>query len=54
MWIQLLPGAPPLWVKKTGAGEGDQQGQDPPSVDLRGSMENEYKWVQFFALVVRS
>ena len=29
-------------------------GAGPPPVNLRGSMENGYKWVQFFALVVRS
>lgn len=27
-WVQLLPGAPPVWIKKDGAGEGEQQGLD--------------------------
>ena len=31
-WVQLLPGAPPVWIKKNGAGEGDQQGLDSISV----------------------
>lgn len=31
-WVQLLPGALPVWIKKNGAGEGDQQGWTPSLV----------------------